>query len=284
MRKLWSLLFLLVPVGAVYLFWIAPDYQWSLPTNKSSFGEGIDKLYNLILWITGVTFVLVNAFLVYFMFRYSAKRENKAAAHVHGNHALEVIWTIVPSLILIFIAFVQMKEWQEVKFQSKFPDALQEKAETEAGEKPSLVQAMARVTARQFEWRITYPGPDGQYDTVDDIQTVNELHMPGYKGDEGQEPIPFLIDLESADVLHSFFVPQFRIKQDAVPGMTIKVWFDAKLDGGPEDDLEFERLPKNQYDLVCAELCGWGHYKMKGRVYVHTPEEYQAWLESQGPE
>ncbi len=258
MRKLWSLLFLLVPVGAVALFWVAPDYGWSMPTNVSSFGHRIDDLYRLILWITGVTFVLVNAFLVYFMFRYSSKRQNKASAHVHGNHALEVIWTIVPALILIFIAFVQMKDWRAIKFTQEFG--------IEGG-------PMARVVARQFEWRITYPGKDGRYGTLDDVQTVNELHIPGWK--EGEDPRKFLIDLEAADVLHSFFVPQFRIKQDAVPGMTIPVWFDAQIQGGTDD---------NEYDLVCAELCGWGHYKMKGRVYVHTPEEFQAWLDQQGGE
>ena len=113
------------------------------------------------------------------------------------------------------------------------------------------------VTARQFEWRLRYPGPDGEIGTIDDIHHVNDLHIPV---DE-----EILVDLKSMDVLHSFFLPELRVKQDAVPGMKIPVWFKA--------------LEPGEYDLVCAELCGWGHYKMKGRLTVQSREDYDAWLE-----
>jgi cytochrome c oxidase subunit 2 len=115
------------------------------------------------------------------------------------------------------------------------------------------------VVARQFEWRLRYPGRDGTLGTADDLFLVNDMHVPV---DED-----ILVQLKSMDVLHSFFIPNLRIKQDAVPGMKIPVWFKATENG--------------QFDIVCAELCGWGHYKMKGRVTVESREDFDRWLEAQ---
>jgi cytochrome c oxidase subunit 2 len=112
------------------------------------------------------------------------------------------------------------------------------------------------VTARQFEWRLRYPGADGVIGTPDDIHHVNDLHIP--------VDTDVMVHLKSMDVLHSFFLPNLRIKQDAVPGHVIPVWFRAKETG--------------TFDLVCAELCGWGHYKMKGRLTVQSRPEYEDWL------
>ena len=112
------------------------------------------------------------------------------------------------------------------------------------------------VVARQFEWRLRYPGRDGMLGTRDDLFLTNDLHLPV---DED-----VLVQLKSMDVLHSFFLPNLRIKQDAVPGMKIPVWFKAKETG--------------QFDIVCAELCGWGHYKMKGRVTIESRADFDRWL------
>jgi cytochrome c oxidase subunit 2 len=112
------------------------------------------------------------------------------------------------------------------------------------------------VTGRQFEWRLRYPGEDGILGTKDDLFDVNELHVP-----VGEE---VLVSLKSADVLHSFFLPNLRVKQDAVPGMKIPVWFRAMKEG--------------EYDIPCAELCGWGHYKMKGRLVVESRTAYEKYL------
>jgi cytochrome c oxidase subunit 2 len=102
-----------------------------------------------------------------------------------------------------------------------------------------------------------YAGPDGRLNTEDDLHTVNDLHFV--------KNAQTLIYLKSKDVLHSFFLPQMRIKQDAVPGLTIPVWFDSDTAG--------------QFELVCAELCGWGHYKMRGKVTVHeTQQDFDRWM------
>ena len=166
----------------------------------------------------------------------------RPAQYFHGSQRLEVIWTIIPAAILVFIALYQMGTWASIKFRSAAPK----------------VAPLAEITGRQFQWVMRYPGPDGKLNTPDDLFTVNDLHFVKNR--------TALIYLKSSDVIHSFFLPQMRIKQDAVPGLTIPVWFDSDTAG--------------KYELVCAELCGWGHYKMRGNVTVHeTDEEFQKWLD-----
>lgn len=238
MGKFWSFLFLLVPVLGVLCFALGPRYGLWLPRDVSLDGHVIDHLFMFILVLTGVVFVATETALFLFMWRYDARRNPDAAKFTHGSHTLEVIWTILPTATLLFIAIYQMNAWADAKVRK--PDI------------PPTVE----VTARQFEWRVRYPGSDGEFDTRDDVYTVNSLHVP-----VGQD---VLVVLKSEDVLHSFFLPNLRVKQDAVPGMQQNVWFRP--------------LEEGEFDLVCAELCGWGHYKMKGRLIVESREEFDAWL------
>jgi cytochrome c oxidase subunit 2 len=115
---------------------------------------------------------------------------------------------------------------------------------------------VVRAAGKQFNWEFTYPGPDGRFGTEDDLQLDNDLHVPVGK--------PVRVILTSKDVIHSFFLPHFRLKQDAMPGREIPVWFEATKTG--------------EFEIPCAELCGFGHSGMKGLVYVHTPEDYQKWI------
>ena len=110
---------------------------------------------------------------------------------------------------------------------------------------------MVEVTGRQFEWRVRYAGTDRTLGTPDDLYTVNDLHVPL---DEKT-----VVAIKSEDVLHDFFLPNLRVKQDVVPGMKQYVWFKP--------------LKQGTYDIVCAELCGWGHYKMKGRLTIESREQ-----------
>lgn len=207
--------------------------------SASTYGRRIDNLFWMILIITGVVFIGTQVALVYAAYRY-ADRPGRVAEYYHGSQRLEVIWTIIPAAILVFIALYQMGTWAEIKFRNAAPK----------------VQPVAEVVARQFQWTFRYPGPDGRLHTTDDLRMVNDLHFVKNK--------QALIHLKSSDVLHSFFLPQLRIKQDAVPGLTIPVWFDADQAG--------------HYELVCAELCGWGHYKMRSNVTVHENQaEYDEW-------
>ncbi|MCI0343236.1 MAG: cytochrome c oxidase subunit II [Planctomycetales bacterium] len=240
MNKLWSLLFLAVPVGSVGLFIWAPANGHWWPKPLSSYGADIDYFYYLITVITTIMFLVTELLLTWAVFKYRSDTPGRAS-HWHDNKKLEITWTAATALILLWLGVYQIGIWKDVKFPGRFPkDA----------------QLVAEVTGRQFEWRFRYPGADGKLHTVDDVQTVNELHVP--------VGVPVKILLKAQDVLHSFFLPNFRVKQDAVPGVEIPVWWKSTEEG--------------VFDLVCAELCGWGHYKMKGRITVESPEKFQAWL------
>ncbi|HEX6938334.1 MAG TPA: cytochrome c oxidase subunit II [Longimicrobiales bacterium] len=217
--------------------------NWQLPENVSTFGGEIDSLYTLILWITAAIFVLVEVALIVFVVRYR-HREGRKAAYIHGDTRAEVIWTAVPFAIVVFLAFRSGGTWMEIKA----PDA-----------KPADALEL-RITAKQFEWNVTYPGADGRLGTADDFVKRNQLHIPMGR--------PIWVTLTSEDVIHSFFLPQFRVKQDAVPGMEVPVWFEATRAG--------------EFTLGCAELCGTGHTRMKGSVTVHEPDAFERWQMEQG--
>ncbi len=224
--------------------------NWWFPGNRPSatpIGAQIDDLFYLILVIVTVVFIGTQIALGYVLWRGSHRGEDEPIWFSHGSHNLEVIWTIVPSGILLFIALYQMDVWAQFRIVSTFP-------------KQAFDEPIAEVTARQFEWRIRYPAPGKTLNKLepepDDLYTVNDLHVPVNR--------PVMIRLRSADVQHSFFVPDMRIKQDAIPGQIIPIWFELTREG--------------EFDWLCAELCGWGHYKMRGRVIGESQEEFTAYL------
>lgn len=255
MYRFWCVLFALVPILGSVIFVLAPDYGWWFPENISAErGKEIDGLFMQVFVITSVTFIGCNILLVLFMWKYADKGDREKGIFTHGSHKIETLSVSATSLMLLYMALSQMGIWMDAKF----------------ADRARGVPEIARVYASQFEWRMVYPGPDGEYDTFDDIHSNSVLAFPANR--------EVKINLRSRDVLHSFFLPNLRVKQDAVPGMKIPVWFQATEAG--------------EYDLVCAELCGWGHYKMKGRILVlppaKDPEEaeagdgtYEGWLKAQ---
>jgi cytochrome c oxidase subunit II len=258
-KLFWAGLFFAVAIACIVACAIAPGHNWWLPSDYSTFGKKTDDLFNMILVITTVAFVGVQVVLCYFMWKYGETGGTpRRGLFVHGHHQLEVIWTIVPALILVIIAVVQWGTWLEIKRPANFPPDV--RTQLEKGD------AFAEILAGQFEWRITYPGKDGKIGTRDDVHVVNNFHCLQGK--------PILFRLRSRDVLHSFYLPNFRLKQDAVPGMTIPVWFEAKPDTVPAEQ------DSRKFDLMCAELCGWGHYKMKGALTVHKDQaSFDKWLD-----
>jgi cytochrome c oxidase subunit 2 len=244
--RYWSLLFLIIAALVVLCFLYAPfDPAWWLPPNLSTrtalhIAADVDHLFLIILWITGGVFIGTEAALCWTLWRYPTDL-NRKAAHRHGSQRLEVIWTILTAAILVFIALYQMGAWTAIKFRANQPK----------------VEPLADVTARQFQWKVRYPGPDGRLGTADDLHTTNDLRFVKDRA--------VVINLRSEDVIHSFYLPEMRIKQDALPGLTIPVWFDSQEAG--------------RFDLVCAELCGWGHTKMRGQVTIYdTQEEFDEWM------
>jgi len=220
------------------------NWSWNLPRPGSVLGGEIDSIYYMILVITGVIFLFVELALVFFILRYRHK-EGRTASYVHGHTKTEVVWTIIPLLLVLWIAWRSTDVWLEAKASDRTHDA--------ASAYPM------RVMAKQFEWNVTYPGPDGRLDTPDDFVKRNQLHLPVHRD--------IRVELLSEDVIHAFFLPEFRVKQDAVPGMTIPVWFQPNITG--------------EFPLGCAELCGLGHYRMRGTVTVHEQEAFERWTEEQ---
>jgi cytochrome c oxidase subunit II len=214
------------------------DQFWRLPPNVSTFGGQIDSLFHLISWITIVVFFAVEILLLVFLVRYRG-RKGRSAHYTHGNSRMEIIWTAATALIVVFIGVISRGLWLQIKDPRHFPE-------------PGLE---LNVTAKQFEWNVTYPGADNQLGTADDFVRRNQLHVPA--------DVPVRITLRSEDVIHSFFLPQLRLKQDAVPGMEIQAWFEATTPG--------------DYAIGCAELCGLGHYRMKGALTVHDAAGWQQW-------
>jgi cytochrome c oxidase subunit 2 len=209
----------------------------------STFAASIDSLFVVVLVVTGIAFVLVEGILIYFLIRYRHRADQKAA-YVHGNHRLELAWTVGTGLAFFSLALYQYNTWTQIKIS--LPDASN--------------AAVIGISSNQFEWEPTYPGADGVLCTADDVHPpVNVLHFPVGR--------PVLIRLKSEDVIHSFFVPELRVKQDAVPGRQIEFWFEPTRPG--------------QYEIACAELCGLGHYRMRAAVTVESQADLEAWLAQQ---
>lgn len=272
MDKFWSILFAFVIFLCVALFAIAPAVGWWLPPNVASFGGKVDGLFYLILWITAFFFVLTEGILIYNMWKFAAG-PGRRAIFLHGNHKLEVMWTVVPAAILILIALLQIGTWEDIKYQSRMP-------------KPDKDTQQIEVTARQWEWRLRYPSVEqiekwstgegnpqvfGSAADVDDVHAVNEVHV--------YQKAKVLIHLRTRDVIHSFFLPTFRLKQDALPGKVISVWFEATDYNTERQGDRWVSQKDKIWDLACAEFCGTRHSMMRGRLFVHKDKaDFLAWL------
>lgn len=212
---------------------------WLLGTSASTYGPRVDHLYLVVLWITGIVFVLTEAALIFFSFRYRARKGQKAL-YSHGSTKAEVLWTAIPTAILVYLGFLSQNLWSELRVPKNYPT-------------PDVT---VKVHAEQWLWHFRYAGPDQQFDTDDDIAVENELHIPVGK------VVHF--ELTSQDVIHGFYVPDLRVHQDAVPGLKTTVWVQATTPG--------------TYDIRCTQFCGTNHYQMKGQVVAQSDEEYRAWL------
>ncbi len=248
MKKFWALFFFFWPTVTLVVCWIAPDRNWWFFSEAmGQLGKEIDGLFYLILSIVTITFVGTQYSLGWVIWKSATRDPDTKAVFSHGSHSLELIWTIVPAFVLLFIALYQMDVWAKFRMKDHFPDEAKS-------------AAVVEVTARQFEWRMRYPAPGKQLQAMpqpDDLYAVNEMHVPSGR--------PIRFNLRSGDVQHSFFAPQIRVKQDAVPGLMIPMWFEIPIPG--------------KYDLLCAELCGWGHYKMRATIYAEPEGGYAEYLE-----
>jgi cytochrome c oxidase subunit 2 len=237
------------------------------PIQASTHAAEVDHMTILVHWLMLVLFIGWGFFFLFVLFRFRKSANPKASyTGAHGKFAksTEVAVALIEIALLVFYA---IPAWAtRVK---AFP------AETEA--------TVVRVVAEQFAWNIHYPGPDGKFgrtdiklvsadnplgldrtdpNAKDDIATINQLNLPADR--------PVLVHLSSKDVIHSFGLYEMRVKQDAIPGMTIPVWFIPNRIG--------------EYEIACSQLCGLGHFRMRGFITIQSAADYKKWYDAQEQE
>ncbi len=262
--------------------------------SASAHGDLLDNLFDVTLFFTGIVFVLTHIALFWFAFKYRYKEGRKAMFIAHDNK-LEIWWTAIPAVVMAFLVVRGLNAWNTVMDDVK------------EGEDHIEIEA----TGQQFNWIIRYPGADGKIGTRDYKLTTgnNQLGQDFRDAKNWDDPIPaqelylpvgkkVRVRILAKDVLHNFYLPHFRVKMDAVPGMpTYFVFtptkttseFRQELRKYPEWNLPYDdadpngpkRWEKFEYELACAELCGKGHYSMRRILRVVTPEEYAAWEKTQ---
>ncbi|MFM6975669.1 MAG: cytochrome c oxidase subunit II [Sphingobacteriaceae bacterium] len=238
-------------------------------------GEQIDFMFNVTLVITTIVFVLTHILLFGFSFRYAGSEKRKAYFYPHNN-AIERLWTIVPAIVLTILVLLGFFTWRGI---TNVSDADQKKA------------LNIEVTGEQFKWTIRYAGADNQtglknYKLVSPTNNLGIDFKDQKSWDDRlagdivlpvNRPVRFAIG--SKDVLHSFYIPTFRVQMNAVPGMPTYFQFTPKYT--TEEMRAKLNKPEFEYTLLCAKICGSGHYNMQVKVKVVSEKEYEEWLSKQ---
>ena len=255
--------------------------EWlGLPALASAHGGQIDNLIGWIHVFMLILFVGWGSFIAYTLIRFRRSRNpvaNYTGVKSHRSTYVEIGVAVVEGIALFGFA---IPLWA-----------------ARVNRIPAANEALVvQITGEQFAWNIHYAGPDGKFgrtdiklidsqenplgldrsdpDAKDDVTNLNQLYLPVNK--------PIIVRLRSKDVIHSFGVPEFRVKQDAIPGFTIPIWFVPTI-----TTAEMRTKTGNaefQYEIACAQLCGLGHYRMRGFVTVQTAEEFQKWLDEKSKE
>ena len=246
--------------------------QW-MPVDASEHGPALDRLSANVHWLMLVLFVAWGLYFLFVLWRFSARRNAKASYHgvqSHFSSYAEAGVAVVEVILLVGFSIPMWSAWTHP------PDA-------------STHPLEMRVVAEQFAWNVQYPGPDGIFGrrdvklvtsgnplgidlndphAKDDIVTLNDLHLEVNR--------PVIIHVSSKDVIHSFKLPVMRVETDAIPGMEIAIHFTPKLtnESGTEND---------KWEIACAQLCGLGHYRMRGQMFVHSRDSFAKWLAAAPP-
>ena len=249
-------------VITVYLFVAKASWNPGFPPAITAFGALIDAQYQRTLIITGIVFVLAQLGLAWAVFRF--RDQGQKATFFEGHTGMEMVWTLATLVMFVGLGIYGERAWAEARFDEAPPGALQ-----------------VEVTGMQFAWYFRYAGADGQFGTI-----RTELSSPSTGNPVGVDPadangrddvvapemyVPVNRDVEvlirSQDVTHNYYVRELRLKQDAVPGLLIRLHFNATVPG--------------EYEIACAELCGLGHQRMRAFLRVVPQEEYDRWMQEQ---
>jgi cytochrome c oxidase subunit 2 len=251
-----------------------------LPLVASEHGPAIDRALGYVHVLMAVLFVGWGAFFAYVLVRFRRNRSPVAdyrGVTGHTSTWLEGAVAVVEAVLLVGIS---MPLW----------------ADRVERHPPAAESTVVRVVGEQFAWNVHYPGPDGVFGRTDvklvdtqtnplgldredeaakdDVTTINQLHLPVDR--------PVRITLTSKDVIHSFGLQEMRVKQDAVPGLPVEVWFVPRVT--TEEMRSRKGDPEYNYEISCAQLCGLGHYRMRGFMTIHTAAGFQQWMDEQQAE
>ena len=243
-----------------------------LPESASDHGENIDRMMWITLAITGVVFVITQILLFWYAFKYQEKEDNKPYYFPHSNK-LEIIWTVIPAITLTVLVGFGLYYWFNI-----------------TGEAPKNAQVI-EVTGSQFKWEFRYPGKDGKLgkkyyknitstnplgqiwndpDNRDDKYATQEMHVVVNK------PVKLIIGAK--DVIHDVGLAHFRMKMDAVPGIPTTMWFTPKY---TTRQMKEKYGQDFNYEISCDQMCGAGHYTMRGVIVVESQAEFNVWLAKQ---
>ncbi|MBN7817140.1 cytochrome c oxidase subunit II [Algoriphagus pacificus] len=265
------ILFLLVTGFLMFWYSIKEFDNYELPV-ASEHGVITDSLFWITMAVTGIVFLITHVLLFIFPYKYQYKEDRKATFYP-DNNKLEIIWTIVPGIVLAGLVISGWIAWSDIT--------------APAPENAHVVEIMGS----QFQWDVRYPGKDqvlGDYDYrltsainihgVDftDKNSADDFPSPRVVIPKGE---PVLFKIRARDVLHSVFAPHMRLKMDAVPGMPTRFWF-VPTKTTAEMRVETGN-PEFEYEIACTEICGRGHFSMKKIIEVVEPAEYQKWYAEQ---
>lgn len=259
--------------GTFAFYWLSVVASENfLPEASSIHGIRTDNMFWITMAILIFAFIFTNIFLFFFAWKYQYKEGNSAYFYPE-NHKLEIVWTVIPAIVLSILVFYGWKEWTYIMRPADGDEEVVE------------------ILGMQFAWKARYPGVDGilgdhAFANIDDENvfgvnfadtnalddfSVGEIHLP--KGKE------VYLSIRANDVLHSVFAPHFRLKMDAVPGMPTRFIFTpTKTTQEMRDELG---NPKFNYEIACAEVCGRSHFAMRMVVVVEEPEQYEEWKKNQ---
>ncbi len=256
---------LFLVVLAVISTWLFTQKRWQLPESASVHGIEIDRVFLITLIISGFLFILLQGVLGYLTFRFGQSRGGRAAYWIRPK--LEKRFALIAGIIIFGVDVTIFALGESNWFEAWGP----------APPGTPVIEVMGE----QFAWNFRYPGRDGVFGktdaalissanpfgldktdvlAADDIVSINQLHV--------LEDKPVKVRIRSHDVIHSFFLPHQRVKQDAVPGMQIELWFVPRQAG--------------QFEIACSQLCGLGHYRMRAFLTVESQEAFDKWLQEQG--
>ncbi|MCO6466393.1 MAG: cytochrome c oxidase subunit II [Bradyrhizobiaceae bacterium] len=242
------------------------------PENISTYGKELDDLFKIIYWLCVAIFFLTFGLMGLFMIIYR-KREGHKAYNYHGNNVVEITWTILPTMLFFGLGLYSDDMWQTTKYSARVP-----KADVEI-----------LCLGKQFGWYFLYPGADGKFgrNAYNDESARELMSLTNPFGRDTTDPngaddfvtenqftVPMNADIvvrgSAIDVIHSFFLPHARVKQDVIPGTWMNIWFNLTKTG--------------KYELACAELCGSGHYSMRAVYTILSPADYDKWLDQKNQE